>query len=168
MATKSKSCSTRILLFFLVSFAVQFVIENAFAASISLDSLPKATLLNATAKSTNELKGKIVLVDFWASWCEPCKESLPFYQELQKKNKDIEVILVNEDSDKKLGEDFLKEKQIHLASRYDAESALAKAWDMEALPMLFVFDKSGKFIKSFRGFTKAKEKLLLKSLDELK
>lgn len=156
--------------YFAVCFALVFAFGlNAKAEKkFSLNDLPSKTLLNAKPASLTELKGKIVLVDFWASWCEPCKESLPFYQSLKEKDKNIEVILVNEDSDSKDGEKFLKESKISLASRFDTDSSLAKAWELEAIPMLFIFDKTGNLAKSIRGVSKAKEKDLLKTIDELK
>ena len=142
-----------------------FIFSISNASEKTLLDIPSKTLLKAPQLNISELKNHIVVVDFWASWCEPCKESIPYYENTLSKLKNVKVILINEDSSPKDGEDFLKESKVQIQSQYDSESQLAKKWEIEALPTVVVFDKNSKIVKTFRGFTKSK-KIELENLIE--
>ena len=93
------------------------IISFAVSAQITVGSLaPEITLPDATGKmvSLSSFKGKVVLIDFWASWCKPCRASIPSVIKLQKKyqSKNFEVFGVSIDSKKKAWLGAIKKDKI--------------------------------------------------------
>ncbi|MBX9768605.1 MAG: TlpA family protein disulfide reductase, partial [Bdellovibrionales bacterium] len=78
--------------------------------------------------SISSFKGNVVLIDFWASWCEPCKVALPAYNKLYEKysKKGLAVWGVNVDDDKAEGQSFMKEHPMKFPVSYDAGKKLIK------------------------------------------
>lgn len=104
-----------------------------------------------------DLHGKVVLVDFWASWCSPCLSSFPWMDELQKRHgqKGLVVVAVNLDQDRALAEAFLKKTAPQFRIEFDAEGTLAKQFGVQAMPTSFLIDRSGKVRITHRGFRTA-------------
>jgi cytochrome c biogenesis protein CcmG, thiol:disulfide interchange protein DsbE len=94
-------------------------------------------------------KGKVTIVDFWATWCEPCKKSFPKLEELNVKYKDKLVILaVSEDDENNRIADFGKTHGAKFPLIWDKEKAIAGKWSPPGMPTTFIVDKTGtvKFI----------------------
>lgn len=108
---------------------------------------PPETLLD-------DLRGKVVLLDFWASWCEPCRQSFPWMSELQQRHGDsgLVVIAINLDQDRKLAERFLAATPARFRIEYDAEGMLATRFDVTAMPMSIVIDRQGRIRERHKGF----------------
>src|SRR6185369_10286318 len=88
--------------------------------------------------------GKVVIVDFWATWCEPCKQSFPAYQKLVTRMAgDLVVIGISQDDDTKGIPLFLSETGVRFPVVWDDGKAVAKAYDPPSMPTAFVVDKSG-------------------------
>ena len=100
------------------------------------------------------LQGKVVLVDFWASWCSPCLSSFPWMDELQRRHaqKGLVVIAVNLDQDRALAEAFLNKTAPQFRIEYDAQGTLAKQFGVQAMPTSFLIDRSGKVRITHQGF----------------
>jgi cytochrome c biogenesis protein CcmG/thiol:disulfide interchange protein DsbE len=103
-----------------------------------------ATLSQQSLKLSS-LRGKVVLLDFWASWCEPCKKELPLLSQLapRLRQKGIEIVAVNIDDDKKNAEDFVRAKGIRLTVVSDGSKKIVGRWEPPKMPSSFVIDKSG-------------------------
>ncbi|HEX7672544.1 MAG TPA: TlpA disulfide reductase family protein [Bdellovibrio sp.] len=151
-----------------------FITSLSHAASnppkFEFKSLSSAEALSPSAKSVrfSDLKGKVVIVDFWASWCAPCKEAIPHYNRLATKYKDKVVFLgINEDDDSKERDAFMKMQEISFAVFSDKEKQMAKDFQVAALPTLFVFDKNLKPVTMYRGFNDKKPQVLEKTIQEL-
>jgi thiol-disulfide isomerase/thioredoxin len=101
-----------------------------------------------------ELHGKIVWVDFWASWCAPCRRSFPWLNQMQQKYRadGLEIVGVNLDKDRKLAEAFLAETPARFSLRFDPEGALAKAFDVQAMPSSYLLDADGRVLARHFGF----------------
>lgn len=101
-----------------------------------------------------DLKGKIVLVDFWASWCGPCKASFPALDQLQKEYgpRGLIILAVNQDKTKELMDRFLTEHPVGFPVVRDCEHLLVGAADVASMPSSFLFDRSGRIRYLHKGF----------------
>ncbi len=101
-----------------------------------------------------EVKGKLVWVDFWASWCEPCRRSFPWLNQMQARYapQGLEVIGINLDSDKAAAQKFLREVPAHFTLKFDPEGKVATKFDVQAMPSSFLLDASGNVVASHLGF----------------
>lgn len=140
------------------------LVGNAFAADATLNF--PYDLANSTFDSKIP-KNKKLFVDFWASWCGPCKESFSEYNAIQKKfsNKNIEFIAINEDNVKADAESFLKSNPLGLTVYYDKNRILAQELKVKALPTLFIFNADGSLKLRIQGFHKNRIKEIESALD---
>lgn len=101
--------------------------------------------------------GKVVLVDFWASWCSPCRQSFPWMKALQDKygRQGLEVVAINVDADRKEADRFLKEYLPNFDIYYDAKGQLAEQFKVQTMPTSFLIDASGKARSKHAGFRQA-------------
>ena len=115
------------------------------------------------------LKGKVVLLDFWASWCEPCRQSFPWMGDLQKRygENDLVVVAVNLDQDRKLAEQFLSSTPANFRVEYDPQGALAEQFDVISMPTSVLIDRLGKVRERHRGFRQAQRAEREASLSKL-
>ena len=112
---------------------------------------------NTTADSTFDLtdyKGKVVLLDFWASWCVPCRRSFPWMNGMQEKYGDdgLVIIGVNMDSDPADRNEFLQEYPAQFTIINDPDGELARAHDVIAMPSSYIFDRDGVLVTRHMGF----------------
>jgi cytochrome c biogenesis protein CcmG, thiol:disulfide interchange protein DsbE len=118
------------------------------------------------------VRGKVVVVDFWASWCQPCRQSFPWMSDLQKRlgPSGLVVIAVNVDQDRQLAERFLEATPAAFRIEYDASGALATRFDVAAMPSSFLIDRKGEIRESHKGYRDAqrveREQSILKLLKE--
>lgn len=111
---------------------------GAKAPALALDSL------NGGGK-TSITPGKVTLVDFWATWCKPCRISFPKYQELyaKYKSKGLEVIAVSGDDEKKDIPDFIKTYGAKFPVGWDQGHDIASCWKPATNPTAYIIDKKG-------------------------
>lgn len=108
---------------------------------------PALTLRDHTGKVHNlaDYRGKVVVVNFWATWCPPCREEMPSMQALREelKGQGFEVLAVNlMESEEKIAA-FRESELIDLPVLMDRDGAAAKRWKVRMLPISFVIDRSG-------------------------
>ena len=99
-------------------------------------------------------KGKILLINFWATWCAPCIKEMPSLDRLKLKiNDDFDVIAISVDRDgvKKVTDFYKKNKINNLKKYFDVKNFLAKEMDLFGVPTSFFIDKSGNLIGYFQG-----------------
>lgn len=102
--------------------------------------------------------GKVVLLDFWGSWCGPCKASFPALDEIQKQyaRQGLVVLAVNLDEKPEAMLKFLKENPVSFAVVRDASHTLVAQADVQSMPSSFVIDRAGKVRFAHTGFHGAK------------
>ena len=124
------------------------------------DALPDLSSLKLEGKLPDSLKGKVVLLDFWASWCEPCKQSFPVMDELQKRygEQGLVVVAVNVDENRSDMDDFLKENAASFTIVRDAAQKLVAQAGIATMPSSFVIDRDGKVRFAHTGFHGADSK----------
>jgi peroxiredoxin len=95
--------------------------------------------------SIASLQGKVAIVDFWATWCEPCKKSFPKLEELNVKyrNSGLQIVGVSEDDDAGGIPMFAKELGTKFPLVWDQEKSIAAKWQPKSMPCTFVVDKNG-------------------------
>ncbi|WP_413587407.1 TlpA disulfide reductase family protein [Bdellovibrio sp. HCB274] len=135
---------------------------------VQLTSLPGESL-NQHKVQLKDLKGKIVIVDFWATWCEPCKEALPHYTNLYKKykSKGLVILAVNEDDDTKTRDSYLKTTPYPFPVFADPGKKYLESFNVVAIPTAFIFDRNQKPITFVRGFDEKKAQVIEKTIKEL-
>lgn len=101
--------------------------------------------------------GRVIWVDFWASWCVPCRRSFPWLNEMQRKYEaaGLEIIGVNLDKERALADAFLTEVPAAFALRFDPAGALAKEFKVQSMPSSYLIDTNGKVLTAHYGFRTA-------------
>lgn len=108
------------------------------------DSAPSFKLPTGNGElSLEEHKGKVIYLDFWASWCSPCRKSFPWMNELQKRYGDqgFTVIAVNLDKKSELAAQFLTEHPAIFPVAYDAKGESAEQYKVQAMPSSYLIDR---------------------------
>jgi len=128
------------------------------AAQKSTALAPDFKLQSTEGKSIklSDFKGKVVIVDFWATWCPPCRKGIPDLIDLKKKygSKGFEVIGVSVDSDTKDKViPFIKENGMNYPVVYSESNVLELYGGIHNIPTSFVIDKKGKIVASYVGLT---------------
>jgi thiol-disulfide isomerase/thioredoxin len=99
-------------------------------------------------------KGKVVYLDFWASWCTPCRQSFPWLSQIQESNaqRGLVVIAVNVDHDKDLAEKFLQRFSPRFKIVYDPSGEIAHTYGLKDMPTSYVIGRDGKVRFTHAGF----------------
>lgn len=97
--------------------------------------------------SIQDYKGKVIVIDFWASWCGPCKKEMPYLVELYKEysEKGLEIISINIDRTEKNALNFLKALKVDIdfVLIYDKKSKIVPLFNPETMPTTYIVDKKG-------------------------
>lgn len=112
------------------------------------------TLQTEQATTLQQFAGKVVYLDFWASWCAPCRTSFPLLNKLHEKLKaqGFTVLAVNLDEDKANAEKFLKEIPVSFSVLRDADGSWSDKYGVESMPTSYIIDKQGVVQNIHRGF----------------
>jgi cytochrome c biogenesis protein CcmG/thiol:disulfide interchange protein DsbE len=112
-------------------------------------------LLRASELDLTAYRGKVVYVDFWASWCGPCKQSFPWLDNLVReyRSQNFVVIGVNVDKDRDRAERFLNETPADFPIVYDPQGELATAYKVAGMPSGILIDRAGHVRFQHAGFS---------------
>jgi peroxiredoxin/outer membrane lipoprotein-sorting protein len=131
---------------------------------------PEFSLQSLDGKIYNlsDLKGKVVLLDFWATWCGPCREELPSIEKLYKEfsDKGLVVLGIN-DEDKEKVQQFVNQQKLTFPTLLDSGGAVARAYKVNAIPRVILIDKDGKIVKDITGYYPENEKILRELIGKL-
>ena len=106
----------------------------------------------------DKLKGKVVYLDFWASWCGPCRNSFPWMEQMQQRygDKGLKIIAVNLDQEPQLAKKFLQQFPVDFEIQYDPKGDMAEKFGVQTMPTSFLINRDGKAVKKHNGFFKSK------------
>jgi thiol-disulfide isomerase/thioredoxin len=101
-----------------------------------------------------EFRGKVIVLDFWASWCVPCRRSFPWMNSMQEKYGDegLVIIGVNLDAVDADAQAFLQETPAEFRIVSDPQGTLAREHDVIAMPTSYIFDRNGNLVTRHLGF----------------
>ncbi len=131
------------------------------ASALELNSVaPDFSLPNIkthTVSHLSEYRGKVIYLDFWASWCPPCRTSFPLLETLYKKQqaKGFAIVAINMDEESEAMERFLTLYPASFDVLRDPEGVWADTYGVEAMPSSFIIDKKGMIRHIHSGFSKA-------------
>ncbi len=114
-------------------------------------------------------RGKVVYLDFWASWCQPCAQSFPFLDDLfrQHQSRGLVVVGVNVDTERALADRFLARHPVSFPLVFDPQGELAEQWQLETMPMAFLIGKDGTVRLRHPGFRSSDRKKLEELVHQL-
>jgi len=139
----------RIILFLLCSLPVTALPDAPDAPYLTLPELGGGGTV-----SLEQIRGKVVYVDFWASWCGPCRKSMPLYETLYREtgSEHFEILAVNLDEDPDDATKFLQQHPVSYLVLSDPAGTTAEAWGLKAMPTSFLLNTSGEVVKAYPGF----------------
>ena len=119
--------------------------------------------------SLAQYKGNVVMINFWASWCGPCRQEMPLLESIYKKyNKmGFTMLGVNVEPDSNAANEWLKATPVSLPILYDRDSKVSKLYDVAGMPSTVIIDRSGKLRMLHRGYKPGDENEYLDSIRSL-
>ncbi len=120
-------------------------------------------------KSLGDFRGQVVLLDFWATWCVPCKDSLPVYSDWQAElgGRGFKVIAVSVDERTDGVLEFAKKHAPNLTVLHDQGASLSEALDLETMPMAFLLNADLQIVHRHAGFRSEEAEDLRKKIIDL-
>lgn len=114
----------------------------------------QVTALNGTSLKLSDLKGKVVMLNFWATWCPPCREEIPSMMKLNSAmvGKPFQMLAVSIDEGGKPAiEEFFRKSGFTLPTYLDSNSTAGKVYGITGVPETFIIDKKGILVKKVIG-----------------
>lgn len=145
--------------------------QAALAVAVG-DAVPGCALSPLGETKTSDFSqyhGKVVYVDFWASWCGPCAKSFPFLNELhgQFKDQGLQIVGVNLDENPAEAKDFLAQNPAQFTILADVSKQCAKDFAVKAMPSSYLIDRNGKVHHVHLGFRPDESKELRQIVEKL-
>ena len=123
--------------------------DNSAAPNFSLPMISKEGKVNL-----EDLKGRVVYVDFWATWCPPCRRSFPWMEEMHTRYHEdgLTIVAISVDAKYELAEKFIQELNPSFISAHDPGKKTAKLYKLRAMPSSYLIDRNGNIISTHLGF----------------
>lgn len=160
---------------YIVAALLFFMVFDVFSQSGQELLLPVETkapdwvLLNSDKmeRKLSDFKGKVVLLDFWATWCPPCLRAQPFLQGIHEKYDDVVVIGMDFNERKRVDLNTYKAKRnISYEMMYNSEK-IGRLYKINVLPTLYIIDKSGKIAYSSFGYSEKDEDRIIAAIEKI-
>lgn len=145
-------------------------IGNALALNQS-EVPPEFSLISQSGKtvSLSDYRGKVVYLDFWASWCGPCRHTLPWMQQIQSKFKSqgLEVVAINLDTNRADAEKLLEGLSPTFTILFDPLGKAASKYQLPSMPSSYLIGKDGKVVVAHSGFREGDDRVLEAEIEKL-
>ena len=132
---------------------------------------PQFTLGSRAGQSVSlaQYKGQVVMLNFWASWCGPCRQEMPLLESIYKKYNRLgfTMIGVNVEPDSNAANEWLKATPVSFPILYDKDSRVSKMYDVAGMPSTVIIDRTGKVRVLHRGYKPGDENEYLDSIRTL-
>ncbi len=115
------------------------------------------------------LKGKVVLLNFWATWCPPCVAEMPQLNKLYKKlgPRGLHVVAISTDNSIEYPRDFVSKNRIDFTVLYDENRAATRSYKVFSMPTTFLIDKQGIIVEKFFGDYEWADPDMMKKIEKL-
>ena len=152
--------------------AAVLALSSASAMAIpSKGKAPDFTLKSnhGTNIKLSEHRGQVIMINFWASWCAPCRKEMPLLEELYQRYKDggFTLLGVNVEEDSSAAKDLLKEIQVSFPILFDNQNAVSQLYKVEAMPSTVIVDRDGNMRFVHKGYQPGYEDEYQKQVREL-
>ena len=167
MTTTHHSYSLR---WFIILFASLLLVGTTNAATIK-GKAPNFTLKSNTGKNIklSELRGQVVLLNFWASWCGPCRQEMPLLEKLQQRYSALgfTVLGVNVEEDPSKAKTLLKDIPVSFPILFDTQNTVSKQYQVLAMPSTVMIDRNGNMRYLHKGYKPGDEAQYKKWIKQL-
>ena len=143
---------------------------SAYAGDLS-GPAPDITLKSTEGKNVRlaDLKGQVVMVNFWASWCGPCRQEMPLLEKMYNDYKDAGFVLlgVNVDAEIEDRDEFLEEMPVTFPVLDDSDNTATEIFGVEAMPSTYFVDKDGNLAHLHKGYKPGEEAAYIAQIKKL-
>jgi len=152
-----------------LAYASQGIAQAAAQEGQQTPECPSALTESGNKLDIGAYKNKVVLIDFWATWCPPCQKSMPFFNELRNQHlKDgFEIVAINVDEDSETAKEFLKSHPVAYKIAFDPSGNCPRIYDVQAMPSSYLIDKTGKIRQIHLGFRDEDQAVLREQISAL-
>jgi len=144
--------------------------SNVNADNIS-GAAPNFTLKSNSGKNLklSEYRGQVVLLNFWASWCAPCRQEMPLLNKIQKRYQPLgfTILGVNVEEDSAAAKKMLRSMRVNFPILFDTHNIASKAYNVSAMPSTVLIDKDGKMRYLHKGYKPGDEATYVKWVKKL-
>ena len=155
---------------FLLLVVFMVFVPSAHAENIK-GAAPDFTLKSSSGENIklSELRGEVVMINFWASWCAPCRQEMPLLEELYKKYSDLgfNLLAVNVEEDSSKADILLKDIPVTFPVLFDNTNRVTKLYKVVAMPSTVIVDRDGNMRFLHRGYLPGYEEEYKKQVSEL-
>ncbi|MEM6810477.1 MAG: TlpA disulfide reductase family protein, partial [Pseudomonadota bacterium] len=148
------------------------LVATAFASTgLSGKSAPDFALKNAAGENVrlSDLRGEVVMINFWATWCGPCREEMPLLDEMHSRYNRVGFTLlgVNIDDDPRRAEEMIEALGVTFPVVFDATKKVSEQYDVSAMPVTILLDRDGVVRYVHKGYKPGYEDKYLEQVREL-
>lgn len=151
--------------------AIVFWALSAAAVTAAAEKAPDFTLESKSGENVRlaEQRGKVVMLNFWATWCAPCRKEMPLLDEIHERYEAAGFVLygVNVEQDSEKAAELVDELGVTFPILYDPESKASQAYGVDAMPTTIMIDRDGEIRYVNRGYRSGDEDKYRKQVREL-